>query len=91
MREIKFRAWRKSSKAMCSWNTRTESERVDEPIQSVWAVQYSNYMPAEIEAIFTTQSEAEKYTDSLGDSMWEVRQLTVFTSADEALARDGDD
>lgn len=48
---------------------------------TVWAVQYSNYEPMEIDSLWSTQELAEKYAEKLNDAtdspLWDVTEKHV--------------
>lgn len=49
-------------------------------MSEVWAVVFSNYSPAEIDSLWTTEEEASKRRDELNEKssgMWQVAPMSL--------------
>lgn len=64
---------------------------------SIWAVEYSNYSPAEIAALYENQPAAERHAEALNDvpgetGAWRAAQWSVGSEYKPAnCTRDGDE
>lgn len=47
---------------------------------TVFVVVFSNYSPAEVDSIWTTEALAQARVDELNDNMWQVEEWTVRDS-----------
>lgn len=51
--------------------------------RTIYAVQFGNYSPPEIDSLWTTFAEARRRADGLRDSMWEVVSMPVWENQED--------